>query len=181
MRSTELKKTLERFDKKELIHLIIEFAKLKKDNMEWLEIELQKPDELPELLKYYKMKISKALESNDLTTAKKAIIDFKKAVSDRENLIDLMIYYVEQGTEITLDCGDMYEDFYTGLENVYIDAIKLLNEWSDIKLIEKFRPRLETLVNKTEDVGWGYYDVLCDWYDELGIHEKRNENGRRKR
>ena len=168
MKSTELKKNLERFDKKELIRLIIESAKLNKDNMEWLEIELQKPDELPELLKYYKMKISKALDSNDLTAAKKDITDFKKASPDREKLIDLMIYYVEQGTEITLDCGDMYEDFYTKLENIYIDAIKLLNEWGDTKLIDKFRSRMETLVDKTEDVGWGYHDVLCDWYDELG-------------
>ena len=168
MKSTELKKNLERFDKKELIRLIIESAKLNKDNMEWLEIELQKPNELPELLKYYKMKISKALDSNDFTAARKAITDFKKASSDREDLIDLMVYYVEQGTEITLDYGDMYEDFYTKLENVYIDAIKLLNEWGDTRLIEKFRPRLEMLVNKTEDVGWGYHDVLWDWYNELG-------------
>ena len=36
-----------------------------------------------------------------------------------------------------------------------------------MKLIEKFRPRLEILVNKTEDVEWGYHDVLWDWYDEL--------------
>ncbi len=172
MKSTELKKTLERFDKKELILLIIEIAKLKKDNMEWLEIEFQKPDELPELLEFYKKKISRALDSNDFTAAKKAISDFKKASPERESLIDIMIYYVEQGTEITLDCGDMYEDFYTKLENIYIDAIKLLNEWDDTKLIEKFRPRMETLINKTEDVGWGYYDVLCDWYDELGISEK---------
>ncbi len=41
MRSTELKKILERFDKKELIRLIIDSAKLNKDNMEWLEMELQ--------------------------------------------------------------------------------------------------------------------------------------------
>lgn len=168
MKYTELKKTLERFDKKELIRLIIELAKLKKYNMEWLEIEFQKPEGLPELLEYYKKKISKALDSNDFTAAKKAITDFKKASPDRENLIDLMIYYVEQGTEITLDCGDMYEDFYTKLENVYIDSIKLLNEWGDTRLIEKFRPRLEALVDKTEDVGWGYHDVLWDWYDELG-------------
>jgi hypothetical protein len=168
MKSTELKKTLERFDKKELIRLIIELAKLKKDNMEWLEIEFQRPDELPELLEYYKKKISRAMDLNDLTAAKKAIADFKKASPDRESQIDIMIYYVEQGTEITLDCGDMYEEFYTRLENVYIDAIKFLNEWCDTNLIEKFRPRLETLVNKTEDVGWGYHDVLWDWYDELG-------------
>lgn len=175
MRSTELKKTLERFDKKEFIRLVIESAKLNKNNMEWLEIELQKPDELSEVIKYYKMKISKALDSNDFAAANKAIKDFKKAPPDRENLIDLMIYYVEQGTEITLDCGDMYEDFYTKLENVYIDAIKLLNGWGDKKLIEKFRPRMETLVNITEDVGWGYHDVLWAWYDELGTSEKEED------
>ncbi len=149
-----MKKTLERFDKKKLIRLIIELAKLNKYYMEWLEIEFQRPGELPELLEYFKKKISKALDSNDLTAGKKAIADFKKTSPDKESQIDIMIYYVEQGTEITLDCGDMYEDFYTRLENVYIDAIKLLNEWGDTKLIEKFRPRLEILVNKTEGVGW---------------------------
>jgi hypothetical protein len=50
-------------------------------------------------------------------------------------------------------CGDVYEDFYTRLESVYIETIKLLNKWGDTKRIEKFRPRLEILVNKTEDVG----------------------------
>jgi len=172
MKSAELKKTLEGFEKRELIRLIIELAKLKKYNMEWLELEFQKPDKLPELLEYYKKKISRALDSNDLTAGKKAISDFKKASPSRKSLIDIMIYYVEQGTKITLDCGDMYEDFYTRLESVYIETIKLLNEWGDTKLIEKFRPRLEILVIKTEDVGWGYHDVLWDWYDELGISEK---------
>ncbi|MCG7848759.1 MAG: hypothetical protein MIO93_06220 [ANME-2 cluster archaeon] len=124
------------------------------------------------MLEYFKKKISKALDSNDLTAGKKAIDDFSKTLPDRESQIDIMIYYVEQGTEITLDCGDMYDDFYIRLENVYIDAIKLLNEWGDTKLIEKFRQRLEILVNKTEDVGWGYHDVLWDWYDELRTSEK---------
>lgn len=118
MRSTELKKTLERFDKKELIQLIIEIAKLKRDNMEWLEIEFQKPDGLPELLKFYKMKISKALDSNDLTRAKKAISDFEKNSPEREDVIDLMIYYVEKGTEITLDCGDIMTYFGIGMMNL---------------------------------------------------------------
>jgi len=172
MRSTEMKKTLECFDKKELIRLITELAKLKKYNMEWLEIEFQRPKGPPELLEYFKKKISRALDSNDLTAGKKAIADFKKTSPDKESQIDIMIYYVEQGTEITLDCGDMYEDFYTRLESVYIETIKLLNKWEDTKLIEKFRPRLEFLVNKTEDVGWGYHDVLWDWYDELGTSEK---------
>ena len=128
MKSTELKRTLEGLEKKELIRLIIELAKLKKYNMEWLEIEFQKPYKLPELLEYYKKKISRALDSNDLTVGKKAISDFKKASPSRESLIDIMIYYVEQGTKITLDCGDMYEDFYARLESVHIEII---NKYGD--------------------------------------------------
>lgn len=49
MKSAELKKTLEGFEKKELIRLIIELAKLKKYNMEWPEIEFQRPDGLLEI------------------------------------------------------------------------------------------------------------------------------------
>jgi len=61
MKSAELEKTLEGFEKKELIRLIIELAKLKKYNMEWLEIEFQRPDGLLELLEYYKKKISRLI------------------------------------------------------------------------------------------------------------------------
>lgn len=172
MRSTELKKTLEQFDKKELIRLIIDSAKLNKDNMEWLEIELQRPDELPELLEYHKTKILNALDSNDLRAAKKAISDFKKYSSDRESLIDLMIYYVEQGTEITIAYGDMYEKFYISMESMYWEVISNLDEWDDKELIEKFRPRLEKLVMITEEVGWGYSDKLCEFYNELRTSEK---------
>jgi len=139
MKSAELEKTLEGFEKKELIRLIIELAKLKKYNMEWLEIEFQRPDGLLELLEYYKKKISRALDSNDLTSGKKAISDFKKASPSRESLIDIMIYYVEQGTEITLDCGDMYEDFYTKLESVYIETTKMR------KLIGNLQLRMQGL------------------------------------
>jgi len=174
MKSSELKKTLELFDKKELIRLVFELAKLRKDNMAWLETKLQGSEHLSESVEYYKKKILGSFEGRiNLKDAKKAISDFKKASNDRESLIDLMLLYVEKGTEITISYGDMYEQFYYSLECMYGDAVELLNKWGDKNLIEKFRPRLKAVLTKTQGMGWGYHDTLSEiYYDELGEGDK---------
>ncbi len=166
----ELKKTLEGFEKKELVKLILEIAKLRKDNMVWLETKIQGSENLEESVEHYKKKILNGFEGRiKLNVAKKAISDFRKASNDKESLIDLMLLYVEKGTEITLTYGDMHEQFYYSLECMYGDEVELLKKWGDKSLIEKFRPRLEAVVIKTEGMGWGYHDTLSDiYYDELG-------------
>ena len=166
----ELKKTLEGYEKKELIGLVLKLAKLRKDNMAWLKTKLQGPEHLAESIEYYKKKILSGFEGKiKLNVAKKAISDFRKASDDRKSLIDLMLLYVEKGTEITLTYGDMYEQFYYSLERMYGDAVELLNKWEDKNLIEKFRPRLKAMVTKTNGMGWGYHDTLSDiYYNELG-------------
>lgn len=172
MKSAELKKTLTRFDKKELIRLIIELAKLRKDNRVWLDARLMGQEELPKLVEHYKEKILNGFWELDLKVAKKGISDFKKASKDREGLIDLMIYYVEQGTEFTRKYGEFHVQFYTSMKSMYRNVIKLLNNWGDKSFIEKFMPRLKAIVTKTEGMGWGYHDTLGEiYYDELGEEE----------
>lgn len=173
MKSTELKKILEGYEKKELIRLVFELAKLQKDNMAWLETKLQGSEHLSESVEYYKKKILSSFEGRiNLKVAKKAISDFRKASNERESLIDLMLLYVESGTEITIKYGDMYEQFYYSLECMYGDTVELLNKWEDKNLIEKFRPRLKAVVTKTDGMGWGYHDTLSGiYYDELGEEE----------
>jgi hypothetical protein len=170
MKSAELKNTLEQFDKKDLIKLVLDLAKLQKDNMAWLDTKLQGSKHISESVEYYKKKILSSFEGRiNLKVAKKAISDFRKASNDRESLIDLMLLYVESGTEITIKYGDMYEQFYYSLECMYGDTVELLNKWGDKNLIEKFRPRLKAVVTKTEGMGWGYHDTLNGiYYDELG-------------
>ena len=50
-------------------------------------------------------------------------------------------------------------------------TIKLLNNWGDKSLIEKFMSRLEAIVMKTED---GYHDALSRMYDKLRISGKED-------
>lgn len=176
----ELKKIIKGFEKKELIGLVLELAKLRKDNMTWLETRLTGPEELSKSVEHYKEKIMSGFydKAGDLeirlSIARQAISDFRKASKDRESLVDLMIFYVEKGTEVTLIYGDMSDRFYYSMESMYLDVIRLLNNWGDTSLTEKFRPRLEALVTKTESIGWGYHDTLSDiYYSELGIPEDK--------
>ena len=175
MKLAELKKKLVVFEKKELIGLVFELAKLRKDNMVWLETKFQDPEDIQKSVEHYKKKISCGFytRSGDLnirlSEAKKAISDFKKASKDRESLIDLMVFYAETGTDVTIIYGDMYEQFYYSLECMYWDTVELLNKLEDKNLIEKFRPRLKAMVTKTNGMGWGYHDTLSDiYYNELG-------------
>ncbi len=168
MKSIELKKTLDWFDKKELIRLITDLAKLRKDNMVWLDARIMGQEELPKLVEHYKEKILSGFWELDLKVAKKCISDFKKASRDRESLIDLMIFYVEKGTEFTLKYGEFQVQFYTSMKSMYRNVIKLLNNWGDNSIIEKFKPRLKSLVTKTERTE-GYHGALSHMYEELRI------------
>ena len=61
-----------------------------------------------------------------LKDAKKAISDYKKATNDTISLIDLMVCYVEYGTEFLCEFGDIYEQYYYSLESVFSNALKLM-------------------------------------------------------
>jgi hypothetical protein len=51
-----------------------------------------------------------------LATAKKAISDFKKISTSHEGVIDIMLYYVEQGVQFTEEYGGINERFYISIE-----------------------------------------------------------------
>ncbi|MBU4245664.1 MAG: DUF6155 family protein [Nanoarchaeota archaeon] len=170
----ELRRRLELSGNKELVKLILELAKLRKDNAAWLEAKLCGSEKHSESIEHYKQKILSGFYKRSgwpqlkLSEAKRAISDFKKASKDNALLIDLMIFYVETGTEFTRKYGDIDERFYSSMETMYDDAVKLLNRIGDAVLIDKFRQRLEDIVTKTKGMGWGYHDTLGDIYEELG-------------
>jgi hypothetical protein len=63
-----------------------------------------------------------------LKDAKKAISDYKKSTNDHIGLIDLMICYVEYGTDFLCEFGDMYEQYYCSLESVFGNTLKLMQD-----------------------------------------------------
>jgi len=85
----------------------------------------------------------------------------KKATNDPVGTLDLMVYYVECGTQFTVDYGDIDEGFYASLEAMFTQVVKKLQH-SDQDTIDRFLPRLRGLVRQARGIGWGYYDAIAE-------------------
>ena len=174
MTDKELKKRLENLDKREIVALVKELIAHTKENRLYVETKLSSPSEMASLAERYKEIIrneffpARGIGEARLGVAKKAIADFRKASGDMCATLDLMIYYVENGTTFTVKYGDMYERFYTSMENVFGDVVDALTKAGDMALVERFRPRLRKIVEDAEVTGWGYHEQLGDMLDELG-------------
>ena len=122
-----------------------------------------------EMVEQYKKKIKheffpdRGLGHARLSIAKKTIADYKKITSRSEDIVDLMLFYVEQGVEFTLEYGDIDEPFYNSMESMYVNALQLIKKEN---LLEQFRDRCKKIVDKTSDMGWGFHDTLSDYYEE---------------
>src|SRR4030095_10078888 len=58
-------------------------------------------------------------EDIELSRGRKAISAYKKATNDPRGTLELMVYYVECGTQFTVDYGDIDEAFYASLESMF--------------------------------------------------------------
>jgi hypothetical protein len=73
-------------------------------------------------------------ESDDLPRLRDArhlIRDYRKATKDTVGTLDLMLHYVETGTEFTNTYGDINEPFYNSLESVLNDFCEGIFKSSD--------------------------------------------------
>jgi hypothetical protein len=100
-----------------------------------------------------------------IAKGKQAIADYSKAIGDPKEKLELMLFFVESGTQFTLEFGDIDENFYVSLERMYKKAIDLLLTF-DEEVIDAYYSRFEKLVTSTENIGWGYHDSLADIFYE---------------
>jgi len=104
-------------------------------------------------------------EDMDVARGRKAISEYKKATNDPIGTLDLMTYYVECGTQFTVDYGDIDAGFYESLESMFTQVVKRL-QTSDQDTIDRFLPRLEGIVRQAQGIGWGYYDTISETLEE---------------
>src|SRR6266446_4377865 len=123
-------------------------------------------------VKPYKKTIQESLspdvihgEDLDLARGRKAISDYKKATNDPIGTLDLMVYYVECGTQFAVEYGYGDEEFFERLDAMFTQVVKTLQK-SDENTVARFLPRLATVVRQAEGIGWGYYDAIADTLEE---------------
>ncbi len=131
-------------------------------------------------LKKYKDQVQQALypdfNSGDtdvrIRDAKKAISDFEKATKDPSQTLDLMIHFLEVGTQMMEAFGMDYESFYDSMESMFRKVFTRLKA-TDHQLLPDFLPRLRKLEIASRDTGYGYGDSLSDMMTELESSARR--------
>lgn len=88
---------------------------------------------------------------------RKLISDFRKVSVFPFDVVDVLLFRVEQAVDFTNAYGDISEAFYTATESAYEDALKLI---STHQLKDHFLDRCLTIQHKTEHIGWGFADEI---------------------
>lgn len=88
---------------------------------------------------------------------------------------ELMLVFVESGTDCGATNGVDYESFYTSLESMLDDLIEILCDERNHGLLERFRERVCALEEKASDIGWGYGDYVSERLAEVGLLDDESE------
>lgn len=158
----------------DLRDVIVELCKINPKNRQFLELHILSSNEanVEAINKEAKKKIYSHLYGNsmfpkiDLAGARKQVREYSKLLKDYPGQVaDLQLYYVETGTEITNEFGDIDERFYSSMESMLGSFCKqILKHPVNYK---RFRDRLINLEAACAGIGWGYHDAVADMIYEL--------------
>jgi hypothetical protein len=166
---SDVKESITSLGASELIQLIASLYRLSRVNRDFLHARFSIGDDP---IAPYKKVIEECMFPDvmknkpiQISTAKKAINEYSKAVGDSKGEAELMTYFVECGNQLTVEFGDINEGFYDALLRMYARAINKVLSLPDEEQHE-FRDRLKTIMVTSDGIGWGYHDGLCEQYYE---------------
>lgn len=173
-RSPSIKSLIKDLEPDELREVILELSELTPKNKQFLRLYLQSSDsaDIEAIVNEAKKKIhnyfygrSKFLKT-DLSNARKAVREYSKVLKEYPSQVaELKLYYVETGTDLTNDFGDMNEGFYSSLESMFDSFCKQIKK--NPNYFNQFEYRINELQSACNNIGWGYGDVIGDLAFEL--------------
>ncbi len=172
-----LRQHLATLDKSALLALVKDLYEASASNRDFIQARCQAGESGGEILEKYRGKIveqfypARGEAKLRLSEARKAIRDYRKATGNLPGTAELLMTYVEQGAEFTLDFGDIDERFYHSVESALDElAALLLDEARGV--YPQLSERLARVEQITGDIGWGFHDYIGDvvWQleEELG-------------
>jgi hypothetical protein len=165
---THLKQYLQNRSHSELIDDITELFKNFQSVKDYYQIKVYPANE-KEIAARCKKEIeneffpSRGLGKARLSVTKKAISEYKKLCKTEVGLIDIMLFYVEQGVKFTNAYGDIDEPFYISMEGMYEKAVEAIVK---LRLKDVFKERCRKIMSDTLGMGWGFHDTLCEIYED---------------
>jgi hypothetical protein len=164
-----LKKYLSSLTKEELIEEICSLSRRFKQVHEYYQARLE-PNKTEDVLAAYKERVGREFFTRSgnpgpmrLGTARKSVQEFAKVQANVTHLIDLELFYVEEGVRFTNAFGDIDEPFYASMESMFERVLKRIKEHGMEKM---FVDRAKKIANDTREIGWGFGDQIGYLYTE---------------
>lgn len=169
MKLTDLKKELASKESRELIALICKLYRGSKQAQSIIDIELCGNTAELQLVSDCKKKIDAAFFGNRLflKNAKAVISEFKKASKSKENIADLLLFYVECGVEYTNMHGDIDAAFYYSIETVFSDFVNLINTLDTSDFYVHNAARIRKVYDDSDCIGWGFHEEISTIYCDI--------------
>jgi hypothetical protein len=163
----------------ELMKLLNGLKSLSEENRAFIEMFLDQSQSEPSI-KRYKQMIKRSLEFDelrgcdyDLDKMHRHLKSFFKASTNKVARAELMVYAVEAGCRLTIEWGDMGEDYYDFMLDLFremLQIVSVLPDKEDGK--SNLIVRIKKLIIRLEDVGYGFQDDIGDaFYDYFGRYD----------
>ena len=166
----DIETSIKQFEKNHLVDLLRDVYRLSPENKDFFHTRFSTNDDpLPRYKKIIQDAIHPYLEDHEtleIEKANDAINRYSKAVDNPIGEAELRIFYVECGNNFTLSYGDIDEDFYDALLDMYEYAIETVLETPKEEQ-KAFQKRLKAIMDSASHIGWGYGDGLGDLYYEV--------------
>lgn len=163
---TDIKRSIAGFSKVQLLGLVQDLYRSNERNREFLHARFIAEGREANLTPY-KKRIKAALMPERWDgpmhlapfrygEARRAISDYKKARGALADLLELMLYYVQCGNDMTVKFGDLDERFYRSMGSMFGSIVAELKSSEEAALTAAWLPILEREAHRVRNLGWGY-------------------------
>lgn len=181
---SDVKTRLEAIDRKGLVSLLRELYNASVANRRFLHSRLTPGSRAIEEFRHlvtdaiYPDPFSKRRVS--VRDAAAAIVEYRRATGDAPGTVDLMLTFVEAGTEQAADLGYGDEAYFDALQ-IRLDAVAKEFDGLPADLRAKVRARLGRIQVRAQDVGWGFGDAVDEVVHALDARAARVRPGQANR
>lgn len=172
-----VRKKLEAFDRAGLLALVHDLYDANASNRRFLEARLVSS---AMSIEKYRQLVADAVYPDPLSRrqvsirdATATITEYRRSTGDVSGTVDLMLTFLEAGTEQAADLGYGDDSYFAALERK-LDALAKL--WPDLSPDTRGEAakRLDRIRKRAQDIGWGYGDYVDDVVTALqGLGENR--------
>lgn len=177
---SDVKARLEAFDHNSLVSLLRELYAASVANRRFLHSRLTPGSRA---IEEYRRRVADATYPEPFSKrrvsvrdAAAAIVEYRRSTGDAAGTVDLMLTFVEAGTEQAADLGYGDEAYFNALQ-IRLDAVAKEFDTLPAAVRAQVRARLGRIQKRAQDVGWGFSDAVDDVIHALDARAARVRPG----